>query len=83
MFDRILNTPLRCKELVSQLPLITSGLNFIFQGMKPMHGHCVKYHSFTQFPGLKILWRGTVSADFRAIHLKLCLFTKFPHQEMK
>ena len=31
-----------------------------------------------QFPGVEILWKGTVSAWFRAIHLKLCGRYAFP-----
>ena len=32
--------------------------------------HCKKYRNFTQFPGVEILWKGTVS-------------TKFLHQEIR
>ena len=42
--------------------------------------------NLTWFPGVEILWRGTVSAYFRAIWSKLCrncLSTKFPHQEIR
>ena len=59
--------------------------------------HCVKYRNFPQFPGVEILRKGTVSAQFRAIrysfHIvsgdssetmrKLCLSSKFPHQEVR
>ena len=36
--------------------------------------HCEKYRSFTLFPGVEILRKDTVSAEFRA---------KFPHSEMR
>ena len=32
----------------------------------------MKYRNFTKFPGKEILWKGTVSAEFPAIRLKLC-----------
>ena len=35
------------------------------------------------FPGEEILWKGTVSAEFRANRRKLCLSTKCPHQEIR
>ena len=41
--------------------------------------HCVKYHNFTQFPGVEILWKGELPETIR----KLCLSTKFPHQEIR
>ena len=45
--------------------------------------HCVKYPNFSLFPAAKILWKGTVPVEFRAETLrKLCLSTKFPHQEI-
>ena len=28
--------------------------------------HYVKYHNFALFPGVKILWKGTVSTEIRA-----------------
>ena len=34
--------------------------------------HCVKYCNFTKFSGVEILWKGTVSAQFRTICPKLC-----------
>ena len=40
--------------------------------------HCVKYRNFTEFPGTEILWKGTVSAEFRATLRKLCLSAKLP-----
>ena len=40
---------------------------------------CVKYLNFTQFPGVEILQKGTVSAEFRANHPKLCRNCAFPH----
>ena len=40
--------------------------------------HCVKCRNYTQFPGVEILWKGTVSAKFRAIHPKLCGECAFP-----
>ena len=38
--------------------------------------HCVKYRNFTQFPGVEILWNSPETMR------KLCLSTKFPHQEI-
>ena len=43
-----------------------------------MSHHCVKYRNFTQFPGVEILWKGTVSEWFRANHPKLCRNCAFP-----
>ena len=40
--------------------------------------HRKKCHNFTEFPGVEILWKGTVSAKFRAIHPKLCGNCAFP-----
>ena len=40
--------------------------------------HCVNYCNFTWFPGLEILWKGVVSAEFRANHSKLCGSCAFP-----
>ena len=39
-----------------------------------MHGteHCAKYRNLTLFPGIEILCKRTVSAEFRAIRPKLC-----------
>ena len=33
---------------------------------------CTKYQNFTLIPGMEILWKRTVSTDFRAIVPKLC-----------
>ena len=42
--------------------------------------HYVKYCHFTWFPGVEILWKGTVSAKFQAIiRPKLCGNCAFPH----
>ena len=44
--------------------------------------HCVKYRNFTYFPGVKILWEDTVSAEFRANRPKLygnCAFLQDFH----
>ena len=41
--------------------------------------HCKKYRNFTKLPGVKILWKGAVSAKFRANLPKLygnCAFPK-------
>ena len=40
--------------------------------------HCVKCCNFTQFHGVEILWKGTVSSEFRAIRPKLCGNYVFP-----
>ena len=40
--------------------------------------HCIKYRIFTQFPGVEILWKGTVSAEPPVIRLKLCWKCAFP-----
>ena len=34
--------------------------------------HCVKYLNFTEYPGVKVLWKDTVSAEFLANCSKLC-----------
>ena len=34
--------------------------------------HCIKYRNFTSFPGVKILWKYTVTAEFRENHSKHC-----------
>ena len=34
--------------------------------------HCVKYRHCTKFPGVEILWQGTVFAYFQVIWIKLC-----------
>ena len=31
--------------------------------------HCVKYQNVTLFPGVEILWKGTVSTEFRVNRL--------------
>ena len=40
--------------------------------------HCIKYRSFTQFSGVEILRKGTISAQFRVIRPKLCGNCAFP-----
>ena len=40
--------------------------------------HCEKYRNFTWFPGVKILRKSAVSAQFRVIRLKLCGNCAFP-----
>ena len=40
--------------------------------------HDVKYRNFTEVPGVEILWKGKVSAYFRAIRPKLCGNRAFP-----
>ena len=40
--------------------------------------HWKKYRNFTWFPGVEILQKGTVSAQFRAIRPKLCGNCAFP-----
>ena len=44
----------------------------------PIKFHCVKYRNFTQFPGMKILRKCTVSIEFRRNHSKLCGNCAFP-----
>ena len=39
--------------------------------------HCIKYCNFTKFPGVKILGKGTVSAEFQGC-TKLCRNCVFP-----
>ena len=46
--------------------------------------HCIKYCNYTWFPGVEILWKGSVSAEFRGIgilrseflniYLQICLY---------
>ena len=33
---------------------------------------CIKYENFTLIPGMEILWKRTVSADFQAIVPRVC-----------
>ena len=40
--------------------------------------HCVKYRNFTQFRGVEILWKGTVSRQFRVNRPKLSRNCVFP-----
>ena len=40
--------------------------------------HCAKYRKFTQFSDVEILWKRTVSEQFRANHPKLCGNCAFP-----
>ena len=40
--------------------------------------HCVKYHNFTQFSCVEILWKGTIFTQSRANHPKLCIKCAFP-----
>ena len=44
--------------------------------------HCIKYRNFTSFPGVGILWEGTVSAEFLGNRPKLfgnCAFLQNVH----
>ena len=34
--------------------------------------NCEKYQNFNWFPAVEILWKRTVSAEFRPMRLKLC-----------
>ena len=34
--------------------------------------HCIKYPSFIEFPGVQMLWKRRVSAEYCALRLKLC-----------
>ena len=43
--------------------------------------HRVKCQNFIKFPDMEILWKLAVSAEFLAIRPKLCVSTKFRHQE--
>ena len=76
-----------CKEkkppLKQNLPLnyciLRQGLTIQITKMpKVQHIHCMKQRNFTQFPGMKILRKRTVSAEFRAIHPKLYGNYAFP-----
>ena len=40
--------------------------------------HLVKYRNFTLYPGVEILWKRTVSTEFRVIRPKLCKNCVFP-----
>ena len=40
--------------------------------------HCLKYRTFTKFPGVEILWKRTVSAEFPKICPKFCRSSAFP-----
>ena len=50
------------------------------QSLLKHSSHCVKYRNFTKFPGLEILWKGTI--ELPETLWKLCLGTKFLHQEI-
>ena len=45
--------------------------------------HCETFRNFTLFPGVEILWKGTISGDLPKTMQKLCLSTKFPLQEIR
>ena len=45
--------------------------------------YCKKYHNLTLFPGVEILWKGTVFRDSPETMRKLWLSTKFPHREIR
>ena len=49
--------------------------NWVLVSGKENH---IKYRNFAKFPGEEILWKGTVSAEFRANHPKLCGNCSFP-----
>ena len=40
-----------------------------------------KYQNFTKFSGVEILWKRTVSVEFRVIQ-RLCVSAKFMQQEI-
>ena len=43
----------------------------VSKSRQPTNGiHCIKYQNFTEFSGLEVLWKCTVSAEFRAIYHK-------------
>ena len=44
--------------------------------------HCVKYRSFSLFPGVEIFWKAQFPYCFGRKR-KLCLSAKFPHQEIR
>ena len=46
--------------------------------------HCLKYRYFTSFPGVEILWKGTVSAEFRLVtcDTKLRLFHQYTQKSV-
>ena len=43
-------------------------------GIVSAQHHGVKFRDFTLFLGMEILWKGTVSAEFWAIHPKHCRY---------
>ena len=43
--------------------------------------HYAKYQNFTKFSGVEILWKRTVSVEFRVIQ-RLCVSAKFMQQEI-
>ena len=45
--------------------------------------YCKKYHNLTLFPGVEILWKGTVFRDSPETMRKLWLSTKFAHREIR
>ena len=49
----------------------------LLNAFKANKRHCIKYRNFNKFPGVEILWKGIVSAEFRANRPKLygnCVF---------
>ena len=48
------------------------------QSLINQKNYCVKYRNTTQFPGVKILWKGTVSAEFQVIRSKFYGNCAFP-----
>ena len=50
-----------CFDTVSEVQL-----GFMYHSYQ----HCIKYRYFSLFPGVKILWKCTVSAEFRANRFK-------------
>ena len=50
------------------------------------HGskHCIKYRNYTEFPGVEILHSlPRVKDESAETQRKLCVYTKFPHQEIR
>ena len=77
--------PARCKEDVL-LSFQLAGLGKIFVLRFICWQYCINYRNFISFSSVKILWKHTVSSEFRVNLPKLCrnytFFTKFPHQRI-